>query len=78
MGVGHHLKEAILHYSDKEVSGVDSEEVDDIIDCLSSETEEVNDLVLAHQEAMDFIKKYNIGRNVACSHSYLHTTYGMV
>jgi type I restriction enzyme, R subunit len=60
VGVGHHLKEAILHYSDKEVSGVDSEEVDDIIDCLSSETEEVNDLVLAHQEAMDFIKKYNI------------------
>lgn len=60
VGVGHHLKEAILHYSDKETAGVDSEEVDGIIDCLSSEAEEINDLAHAHQEGMDFIKKYGI------------------
>ncbi len=60
VGVGHHLKEAILHYSDKESVGVDSEEVDGILDCLSNETEEINDLAHVHQEAMDFIKKYGI------------------
>lgn len=60
VGVGHHLKQAILHYSDKEVAGVDADEVDEIIGSFSSETEELNDLIHAHKEVMDFIKQYGI------------------
>ncbi|MEZ4924816.1 MAG: HsdR family type I site-specific deoxyribonuclease [Saprospiraceae bacterium] len=60
VGVGHHLKEAILHYSDKEVAGVDADEVDEIIGSFSSETEEINDLIHAHKEVIDFIKQYGI------------------
>lgn len=60
VGVGHHLKKAILHYSDKEVVGVDPDEVDEIIGCLSTETEEINELIHAHKEVMDFIKQYGI------------------
>lgn len=60
VGVGHHLKEAILHYSDKETAGVDSDEVEGILDCLSSEAEEINELSHAHKAAMDFVKKYGI------------------
>ncbi len=41
VGVGHHLKEAILHYSDKEVGGVDADEVDEIIGTFSNDTEEL-------------------------------------
>jgi type I restriction enzyme, R subunit len=60
VGIGHHLKEAILFYSDKETTGVDADEIDAILDCLNSETEEVNTLAQAHKEAMDFVKHYNI------------------
>lgn len=60
VGVGHHLKEAILAQKDKEVVGVDPNEVDEIIGSFSSETEELNDLVHAHKEVMDFIKQYGI------------------
>jgi type I restriction enzyme R subunit len=60
VGVGHHLKEAILHYSDKETVGVDAEEVDEIIGSLSNDTEELNELTHVHQEIMDFIKQYGI------------------
>ncbi len=60
VGVGHHLKAAILEYSDKETQGVDADEVDGIIDCLSNETEELNELDHSHKEVMDFIKHYGI------------------
>jgi type I restriction enzyme R subunit len=60
VGVGHHLKKAILHYSDKESVGVDADEVDEILGCLSSETEELNDLIHAHKEVTDFVKQYGI------------------
>ena len=60
VGVGHHLKEAILNQNDREVSGVDADEIDEILGCLSNETEEINDLALAHRETMEFVKKYQI------------------
>jgi len=60
VGVGHHLKAAILKYTDKEAQGVDADEVDGIIDCISNETEEINELNHAHKEVMDFIKQYGI------------------
>lgn len=60
VGVGHHLKQAILQQKDKEVVGVDADEVDEIIGCLSNETEELNDLIHAHKEVMDFVKQYGI------------------
>lgn len=60
VGVGHHLKAAILQNKDKETVGVDSEEVDEIIGCLSNETEEINELEHAYKELMEFLKKYGI------------------
>ncbi len=60
VGVGHHLKQAILTSSDKEVAEVDADEVDEIIGCLSNNTEEHNDLVQAHKEMMDLVQQYGI------------------
>jgi type I restriction enzyme, R subunit len=60
VGVGHHLKEAILNQSDREVENVDSDEVDEILDCLSNDTQEINELAHAHKEALAFIEQYGI------------------
>lgn len=60
VGVGHHLKKAILDYKDKETSGVDADDVDEIISCLSNEAEEVSNLVAAHSEIMGFIQNFGI------------------
>jgi type I restriction enzyme, R subunit len=60
VGVGHHLKEAILRQNDREVAGVDSDEVDGILACLSNATKEINALALAHKEAMDFVHGFGI------------------
>jgi type I restriction enzyme R subunit len=60
VGVGHHLKQAILESADKENAGVDAEEVDEILGCLSTNTEEVNDLIQAHKEMLDLVKQYGI------------------
>src|SRR5258706_9291129 len=60
VGVGHHLKQAILASAEKEVAEVDSDEVDEIIGCLSNSTEEVNDLIQAHKEIMELVKQYGI------------------
>lgn len=60
VGIGNRLKEAILHFNEKESIGVDADEVDEIVDCLSSKAEEINDLIHAHQDIMAFIKQYGI------------------
>jgi type I restriction enzyme, R subunit len=52
VGVGHHLKKALEVY--------DELEQQEMIDCLSNDTEEVNNLAQAHKEVMDFIQQYKI------------------
>lgn len=52
VGVGHHLKKALEVY--------DELEQQEMIDCLSNDTEEVNNLNQAHKEVMDFIQQYKI------------------
>jgi len=54
------LKKAILASSEKETSEVDADEVDEILGCLSNDTEEVNDLIHAHKEMMDLVSHYGI------------------
>jgi type I restriction enzyme R subunit len=54
------LKRAILASNEREVNGVDPDEVDEIIGCLSNATQEINDLVQAHREIMELVQKYGI------------------
>src|SRR5690606_38336652 len=52
VGVGHHLKRALDTYAEKELQ--------EIIDCLSDEDAELNELKQAHKEIWDFLKVYDL------------------
>lgn len=52
VGVGHHLKEAIDNYDEREQK--------EILDSLGSEEEELNDLKAAHAEIMELLKKHGL------------------
>lgn len=52
VGVGHHLKDALDVYDELEQK--------EILDCLSNDTEEYNELAEAHQNIMDLMKEFNI------------------
>ncbi len=52
VGVGHHLKEAIDNYDEREQK--------EILDSLGSEEEELNDLKAAHSEIMALLKKHGL------------------
>ncbi|MGR3809081.1 type I restriction endonuclease subunit R [Jiulongibacter sp. NS-SX5] len=52
VGVGHHLKRALDTYAEKELQ--------EIIDCLSDEDAELNDLKQAHKAVWDFLKVYDL------------------
>lgn len=52
VGVGHHLKRALDTYAEKELQ--------EIIDCLSDEEAELNELKQAHKEIWDFLKVYDL------------------
>ncbi len=52
VGVGHHLKKALDTYSEKELQ--------ETLDCLSNDEEELNDLIKAHKEIWDYLKKQNL------------------
>jgi type I restriction enzyme R subunit len=61
IGIGHHLKDAILEYSkQKGEIAVDDEEVDEILGCLQSKTQELNDLQYARDEVFAMLEKYGI------------------
>ncbi|MEZ4950637.1 MAG: hypothetical protein R2784_14815 [Saprospiraceae bacterium] len=50
VGVGHHLKDALDVYDEMEQK--------EILDCLSNDTEEYNELMEAHQNIMDSMKEF--------------------
>lgn len=52
VGVGHHLKRALDTYAEKELQ--------EIIDCISDDDAELNDLIKAHQDIWNFLKVYDL------------------
>ncbi len=52
VGVGHHLKRALDVYAEKELQ--------EIVDCISDEDAELNDLIKAHQDVWNFLKVYGL------------------
>jgi len=52
VGVGHHLKKALDTYAEKELQ--------EIIDCISDDDAELNELIKAHQDIWNFLKVYGL------------------
>ncbi|QTA82606.1 Type I restriction enzyme R protein [Desulfonema limicola] len=52
VGVGHHLKEALDSYDEREQK--------EITDCLNTDEDEINDLIHANKNIWDLLKKYKI------------------
>lgn len=52
VGVGHHLKRALDVYAEKELQ--------EIVDCISNDDAELNDLIKAHQDIWNFLKIYGL------------------
>lgn len=52
VGVGHHLKRALDVYADKELQ--------EVIDCISDDDTELNELIKAHKDIWDFLKVYGL------------------
>jgi len=52
VGVGHHLKRALDTYAEKELQ--------EIIDCISDDDAELNELIKAHQDIWNFLKVYDL------------------
>jgi len=52
VGVGHHLKRALDTYAKKELK--------EIIDCISDDEAELNELIKAHNDIWDFLKKQGL------------------
>ena len=52
VGVGHHLKRALDVYAEKELQ--------EIVDCISDDDTELNELIKAHQDIWNFLKVYGL------------------
>ncbi len=52
VGVGHHLKRALDTYAEKELQ--------EIIDCITDDDAELNELIKAHKDICDFLKVYGL------------------
>lgn len=52
VGVGHHLKRALDVYAEKELQ--------EIIDCISDDDAELNELIKAHKDIWNFLKVYGL------------------
>jgi type I restriction enzyme R subunit len=52
VGVGHHLKRALDTYAEKELQ--------EIIDCISDDDAELNELIKAHKDIWNFLKVYGL------------------
>ncbi len=59
VGVGHHLKRAIEFYDGKEAA-VDSDQIDKILSCITNDEAELNELIKAHKDIWEFIKKQGL------------------
>jgi type I restriction enzyme R subunit len=52
VGVGHHLKKALDTYAEKELQ--------EIIDCISNDDAELNDLIKAHKDICDYLNQQGL------------------
>ncbi len=52
VGVGHHLKRALDVYAEKELQ--------EIVDCISDDDAELNELIKAHKDIWNFLKVYGL------------------
>lgn len=52
VGVGHHLKRALDTYAEKELQ--------EIIDCISDDEAELNELIKAHNDIWEYLKKHGL------------------
>lgn len=52
VGIGHHLRDAIKDYDDREQK--------EILDCLSSEEQELSDLIASHKAIMDLLARHGL------------------
>lgn len=52
VGIGHHLKRALDVYAEKELQ--------EIVDCISDDDAELNDLIKAHNDIWNFLKVYGL------------------
>ncbi len=52
VGIGHHLKRALDTYAEKEMN--------EIIDCVSDEYAEMNNLIKAHKDIWEFLNKHKL------------------
>jgi len=52
VGVGHHLKRALDTYAEKELQ--------EVIDCISDDDAELNELIKAHKDIWNFLKVYDL------------------
>ncbi|KAB2918269.1 MAG: type I restriction endonuclease subunit R [Bacteroidetes bacterium] len=52
VGIGHHLKRALDTYAEKEIQ--------EIIDCISNDETELNELIQAHKDIWEFLKKQGL------------------
>ncbi len=52
VGVGHHLKRALDVYAEKELQ--------EIVDCISDDDAELNELIKAHQDIWNFLRVYGL------------------
>ena len=66
VGVGHHLKRALDTYAEKELQ--------EIIDCLSDDQTELNELIKAHRDVWNFLKVYGL-EDLTDSDAYFDVFY---
>ncbi|MEN4759322.1 HsdR family type I site-specific deoxyribonuclease [Chryseobacterium sp. C39-AII1] len=66
VGVGHHLKRALDTYAEKEL--------EEIIDCISDDDAELNELIKAHQDIWNFLKVYGL-ENLSDSDAFFDVFY---
>ncbi len=59
VGVGHHLKRAIEYYDERETA-VDTNEINQILDCIATDEFELNELTKAHAAVWDFLHQHGL------------------
>ena len=73
VGVGHHLKRA-LEYYDKREAAVDSDEIKDILSCITNDEAELSDLIDAHNKIWEFLKSHGLN-DLADSDAFFDVFY---
>lgn len=66
VGVGHHLKRALDVYAEKELQ--------EIVDCISDDDAELNELIKAHQDIWNFLEEYGL-KDISDSDAFFDVFY---